>query len=187
MKNYTFNDVLFKPKYSEITSRSLVDTSTDMGKFKMGLPIISANMRDVTGEKMAVEMAKNGGIGILHRFNTVEEACTEFEKSKNEIAAYCLAMDERGSSAEYRVGVSIGVQEADKGRFESLYKSGARIFCIDIAHGHHVLMKNMINGIRCVCDSNGWDIALYRDWETDRKSTRLNSSHSAKSRMPSSA
>ena len=33
----------------------------------------------------------------------------------------------------------------------------------------------------------GWDTAAYRDWETDRKSTRLNSSHSAKSRMPSSA
>ena len=35
--------------------------------------------------------------------------------------------------------------------------------------------------------SNGWSVNPYRDWETDRKSTRLNSSHSAKSRMPSSA
>lgn len=157
MKYYTFSDVLFKPKYSEIASRSLVDVSTDMGKFKIDLPIISANMRDITGEKMAIEIAENGGLGMLHRFNTVDEACTEFSRVKSAIAEYCLVTDERGAPAEYRIGVSIGVQEGDKGRFESLYKAGARIFCIDVAHGHHVLVRNMIIGIRCICDAKGWE------------------------------
>lgn len=141
MKYYTFNDVLFKPKYSEVTSRSLVDTTTDMGGFKIPLPIISANMKDITGPSMAAEIAKCGGLGILHRFNTTNEAVIEFEHALN-------AINGSGEEQFWRVGVSIGVQEEDKKRLQMLLANSAKIICIDIAHGHHVLMKNMITHIR---------------------------------------
>jgi IMP dehydrogenase len=45
------------------------------------------------------------------------------------------------------IGVSIGVKDEDKDRFDMLYGAGARIFCIDVAHGHHILVKNMLKWI----------------------------------------
>ena len=68
MTENTFNDVLLEPQYSEVLSRSTVDLTSDMGKFKLRLPVMSANMKDITGPKMALAIAKHGGLGILHRF-----------------------------------------------------------------------------------------------------------------------
>lgn len=132
MNAYTFSDVLIKPKYSEITSRTNVDISTDLKGVRLKLPIISANMKTITGAKMALAMQTKGGMGILHRFNTIDEAIVDLYNSTGH---------PRGA------GVSIGVQEEDKDRFDKLYYAGARIFCIDVAHGHHVLVKNMLNWI----------------------------------------
>lgn len=151
MNDFTFGDVLYKPKYSDIVSRSEVDITSDLGRFKLRLPMISANMKDITGPKMAIEMAKHGGLGILHRFNSTEEAVAEFKEAIAGIEA--LDGDDPNMvnpNSEYMpfVGVSIGVQERDKERFDALFSAGARIFCIDIAHGHHVLMKKMIEFIR---------------------------------------
>lgn len=139
MNAITFSDVLIKPKYSEVTSRSNVDLTTDMGKFKLRLPIISANMKHITGEKMAAELSKCGGLGILHRFNTVTD---NREQYIDAITPECLG------KPRPIVGVSIGVKKEDIRRFRLLYHHGARIFCIDVAHGHHILVKNMIDLIR---------------------------------------
>ena len=54
--------------------------------------------------------------------------------------------------------------------------------CDDCVQQYDVVLVDDLGG-----DYMDWDCDIYRDWETDRKSTRLNSSHSAKSRMPSSA
>jgi IMP dehydrogenase len=82
-KAYTFSDVLIVPKYSEIESRRNVDLSSDFGGFKMELPIFSANMKSVTEEKMAIAMSENGGIGILHRFCSIENAVKMILSVKN--------------------------------------------------------------------------------------------------------
>ena len=74
----TFSDILISPQYSEIESRQNVDISSDMGKFKLSLPIISSNMPQITGWKMAVEMYKNGGLGILHRSMSIEDMGRRF-------------------------------------------------------------------------------------------------------------
>ena len=142
MNKYTFNDVLIEPKYSEITSRSTVDISTDLGGVKLNLPIISANMKTITGTKMAIAMSENGGLGIMHRFNTIDNAVDDYKDFFDILS--CTAKKD----VDYRwPGVSIGVQEEDKERFDKLYEAGARIFCIDVAHGHHVLVKNMLGYI----------------------------------------
>lgn len=134
---YTFNDVLIEPRYSEIGSRSEVDLSTKVGSVSLSLPIISANMKDITGPKMAIEVIKMGGLGILHRFNTTDRAVADFIE-----VAY-----DNNSRGGNLPGVSIGVKEDDKRRFELLYEAGARIFCIDVAHGHHIHVKNMLKWI----------------------------------------
>lgn len=145
MNGITFDDVFVDTQYSEIASRSDVNLTTDMGSFSMGLPVISANMPNITEWKMAKIMAVNRGMGFLHRFYpTVAENVTDFYKAVGKIA---VATGVASPLVELKVGVSVGVKDEEKIRFDSLYEEGARIFCIDVAHGHCKLMKNMIKWI----------------------------------------
>jgi len=79
----TFDDVLLVPKFSSITSRSETDLSTRLSKnISLNIPLISANMDTVTESTMAVTMAREGGIGIIHRFLTIEEQANQVLKVK---------------------------------------------------------------------------------------------------------
>jgi len=79
----TFDDVLLVPKYSNITTRSQTDLRTKLSKnISLNIPLISANMDTVTESAMAIALAREGGIGIIHRFLTVEEEVEEVLKVK---------------------------------------------------------------------------------------------------------
>jgi IMP dehydrogenase len=79
----TFDDVLLVPKYSDITSRSQTNLSTKLSRnISLNIPFISANMDTVTESAMAVIMARAGGIGIIHRFLTIQEQANEVLKVK---------------------------------------------------------------------------------------------------------
>ncbi len=79
----TFDDVLLVPRRSGIRSRSAVDTSTRLvGDIRLHIPIVSANMDTVTEAEMAIAMAQTGGIGILHRFMSIEEQVAQVERVK---------------------------------------------------------------------------------------------------------
>jgi IMP dehydrogenase len=79
----TFDDVLLVPKRSPIRSRKDVDLSTKLSRnIKLNIPIVSANMDSVTESAMAISMAHNGGIGIIHRFMPVERQVEEVLKVK---------------------------------------------------------------------------------------------------------
>lgn len=149
----TFNEVMFVPQYSEIEHRGEdIDTSTDMGKFRLNLPIVSANMKDITGTKMAAKMAMMGGLGILHRFGsgTIQE---RIKSSINDFVETVSILTENGyyennNHNPFHIGVSVGVQEDDYIRFEELYGAGARLFTVDVAHGHHILVKKILSHMR---------------------------------------
>lgn len=79
----TFDDVLLVPKRSPVRSRKDVDLSTNLSRnIKLNVPIVSANMDTVTESAMAISMARNGGIGIIHRFMPVERQVEEVLKVK---------------------------------------------------------------------------------------------------------
>ena len=79
----TFDDVLLVPKYSDITSRSQTNLKTKLSrKISLDIPFISANMDTVTESTMAVAMAREGGLGIIHRFLTIEQEVKEVLKVK---------------------------------------------------------------------------------------------------------
>lgn len=79
----TFDDVLLVPKYSDITSRTQTDLSTKLSRnISLNIPFLSANMDTVTESNMAVTMAREGGIGIIHRFLTIDEEVKEVLKVK---------------------------------------------------------------------------------------------------------
>jgi IMP dehydrogenase/GMP reductase len=153
MAELTFTDFLIKPWYSEIRSRSEVDVKSPLitgdRELSLDLPVISSNMRDVTGPKMAAAMAIHGGLGLLHRFNPIDVGVAEFEEAVNlTVEGLSLLQSRRDEVAAQRVGVSIGVQPEDKDRCYALVEAGARIVCIDVAHGHHILVREMTEWIR---------------------------------------
>ncbi|MEX2348381.1 MAG: IMP dehydrogenase [Nitrosopumilaceae archaeon] len=79
----TFDDVLLVPKRSSIATRSQTNLQTKLSKnISLNIPIISANMDTVTESTMAVAMAREGGIGIIHRFLTITEQVNEVLKVK---------------------------------------------------------------------------------------------------------
>ena len=79
----TFDDVLLVPKYSDITSRSQTDLATKLSRnLSINIPFVSANMDTVTESVMAGAMARAGGIGIIHRFLTIQEQANEVLKVK---------------------------------------------------------------------------------------------------------
>ncbi len=81
-ENLTFDDVLMVPQYSEVLPRE-VDLSTSITKnIKLNIPLMSAAMDTVTESKMAVALAREGGIGIIHKNLTIAEQCAEIDKVK---------------------------------------------------------------------------------------------------------
>lgn len=118
----TFDDVLLVPKKTNVQSRSYVDLTTKLTKkIFLKLPLISANMDTVTESQMAIAIAKIGGIGIIHRFLTIEDEVEEVKKVKKE---------------NILVGAAIGIRGDYQQRCQALIKAGADVIVIDIAHGY---------------------------------------------------
>ena len=79
----TFDDVLLVPVKSSVKSRSLVNLSTKLTRgITLKIPIIPANMDTVTESPMAITVAREGGIGIIHRFQSIERELEEVKKVK---------------------------------------------------------------------------------------------------------
>lgn len=82
LEGYTFDDLLLIPQYSEVLPHE-VDVSTWLTKkIKLNIPIVSAAMDTVTEARLAIALAREGGIGIIHRNLSIEEQAQEVEKVK---------------------------------------------------------------------------------------------------------
>lgn len=140
----TYDDVLLIPAYNHHESRRIVDTSvTDrLGKLTLPLPIMSSNMDTITESKMANFMHSKGGIGVLHRFLSIEDNINEFKACKGPVF------------------ISIGCSQAELERAEALRDAGADYFCVDVAHAHAKYvgktLKSLRNllGSRCIMAGN---------------------------------
>jgi IMP dehydrogenase len=79
----TFDDVLLVPKRSPIVSRAQTDLRTKLSRnISLNIPLVSANMDTVTESQMAIAVAREGGIGIIHRFMAIEDQVDEVLKVK---------------------------------------------------------------------------------------------------------
>jgi IMP dehydrogenase len=79
----TYDDVLLVPQYSSVDSRRALSTQTRLtNQITLRIPIVSANMDVVTESEMAIAMAREGGIGIIHRFLSIPEQARQIERVK---------------------------------------------------------------------------------------------------------
>ena len=137
MKNLalTYDDVLLIPQYSNIKSRKEVDIKNSLDDtLEFSLPVISSPMDTVTETDMVYAMSINGGLGIIHRYNTIEE----------QIALIASAQ----ALGVKTIGAAIGITGDFEERACALHDAGANVICIDVAHGHHILMKNALCQLR---------------------------------------
>ena len=134
----TYNDVLLEPQYSDIKSRSEVDIGSAFdgpsAYVPFRLPIIASPMDTISEEGMAIAMWRAGGLAVIHRYNTIEEQATIAGRAT--LAADCAAAAAIGTSADYL------------DRAQALYEAGIRILCVDVAHGHHILMREALSALR---------------------------------------
>ena len=129
-----FDDVLLQPQYSEIGSRKEIEIGNRLSKdIYLCLPIISAPMDTVTETSMVVSIRRSGGLGIIHRYNSIEEQRDLL------VNAYPALID---------IGAAVGVQGDYLERAQLLVESGIKVICVDVAHGHHVLMKNALKNLK---------------------------------------
>ena len=83
---YTFDDVLLQPQFSNLTSRRHVDTSSELvAGLSLKTPIVASNMDTVCESDMAIRMAELGGIGIIHRYLSVEDQVAEVTRVKTHL------------------------------------------------------------------------------------------------------
>jgi IMP dehydrogenase/GMP reductase len=133
-----FDDVLLIPNRTRARSRSLVDLSTRLTpSIGLSIPIVSANTPWCTESQLAIALALQGGIGIIHRMTSARIQADEVRRAKNaafDQAAHPVATcDERG---RLRVGAAVGVKGDALGRAAMLIEAGADVVVVDVAHGH---------------------------------------------------
>src|SRR5512138_3370222 len=79
----TYDDVLLVPQYSNVDSRRALSTKSYLTRrIALQVPIVSANMDVVTESEMAITMAREGGIGMIHRFMTIAEQARQIQRVK---------------------------------------------------------------------------------------------------------
>lgn len=137
----TFDDVILEPQYSEVLSRTKpnLDSKLPIYNTTFSLPIISSPMDTVTEVDMAVTMSRLGGLGLIHRYNTIQEQVGLVEG---------VVMRETRIGEHIHRGAAIGTAGDYLERAEALFDAGTHILCIDVAHGHHLLVKNAIRALR---------------------------------------
>jgi IMP dehydrogenase len=131
-------DTLLVPKYSEIESRKDIDiTSRLSGAHTFDLPLISSPMDTVTEKEMLVAMDQCGGFGILHRYNKIEEQVKIAESIK---------WKDKSKRKSTFVGAAVGVTGDYLERAMELCGL-VDLICLDVAHGHHSLVKEALNNL----------------------------------------
>ena len=153
----TYDDIQLVPAYSSINSRQNIKLHTLLSE-RYGLlnPIVASPMDTVCEFEMAYKMAEYGGVGCIHRFMSIQQQRDIVERLYHSIYG-----DGFGGNIAENWGVmnddwhaemklvpimaAIGVQEEDKERARALEAAGANVLLIDVAHGHHQNVLDMIH------------------------------------------
>lgn len=125
-----FDDILLLPRYSELGSRTTPDISTTIGGIvKLKMPLMSAAMDSITGQRMLVAMDQAGGVGILSRYINMEH--------DKEVSMQIGKVNSAIHNGAKNVGCAIGIKNNPTEVAIRLLAAGCNIICIDVAHADH--------------------------------------------------
>jgi len=136
---FSYDDICLRPRYSELETRADGDTSLVFLGHKFQLPVVPANMQDVISWDLAHGLSLNDYFYIMHRFNG---ANTIGEKAPGYVHELCKF-----------TSISVGVKEGDK-EFINQLDYVPNFVTVDVAHGHHKLVSEMVKFIRNTFRSN---------------------------------
>ena len=129
----TFDDVTLVPKYSEILP-SEVDTSIKLtNNLRLRIPLLSSAMDTVTESKMAIAIAKAGGLGVIHRNLDIKTQISEIKKVKIK---------------KLLVGAAVGAGPSEFKRADAILKENIDMIVVDTAHGHTKKVSEIIKFIK---------------------------------------
>ena len=145
-EGYTFDDVLLVPDYSEVVPNNVEVHTQLTQKIKLNIPLLSAAMDTVTEDKMAIAMANEGGLGVIHKNMPIEDqarmvrAVKETEPSSDKAAVDGL----------HRLicGAAVGVGPETLKRVSALVEAEVDIIVVDSAHGHSKGILDTVRSIR---------------------------------------
>src|SRR6266550_3822767 len=168
-KALTFDDVLLVPAHSLVVPRDVSLKTRLTRSIALNIPLVSAAMDTVTEGRLAIAIAQEGGLGVLHRNLSIEEQVAEVDKVKRSesgmivepvtlppdapvaaalelMARYHISgvpvKDEKG---RLRVGAAVGVGPDADDRAAALAEAGADVLVVDTAHGHS---RNVVEMVR---------------------------------------
>ena len=132
-ESLTFDDVLLLPRYSNVLP-SETDISLNLTKkISLQVPFLSSAMDTVTESKMAIAIANEGGIGIIHRNFTIKNQTKEVIKVKKK---------------RLLVGAAVGTSNEDVERAKSLLSNGCDLIVVDTAHGHSEKVLKILSKLK---------------------------------------
>ena len=136
VRKVTYDDVQIVPKLSNIKHRKDCKTITRVTKnVWLDIPLVSSPMDTVTDYDMCMEMDRLGGMGFLHRFNKPTEIANTIQWFRKE-------------KPDGTIGASIGVTGDYVDDTQMYVDNGAQVILIDVAHGHHTLVKEALRRIK---------------------------------------
>jgi len=129
----TFDDVSMVPKYSKVLP-SEVNTSIKLSNnLTLRIPLLSSAMDTVTESKMAIAIAKAGGIGVIHRNLDIKKQIQEIRKVKKQ---------------KLLVGAAVGAGPLELKRAQAILKENIDLIVVDTAHGHSKKVAEIIKAIK---------------------------------------
>ncbi|NFA48081.1 guanosine monophosphate reductase, partial [Pediococcus acidilactici] len=145
----TFDDVLLIPGESHVLPNEADITTQLADNLKLNIPIISAGMDTVTESAMGIAMARQGGLGVIHKNMSADQQAAEVRKVK----AADVDFDDNPKAAvddqdRLLIAAAVGVTSDTFERAEALIEAGVDAIVIDTAHGHSAGVLRKIAEIR---------------------------------------
>lgn len=129
----TFDDVLLVPQYSEVVPTEVQTTSFFTAKIPLSIPIISSAMDTVSESAMAIALAKEGGLSVIHKNMPINKQAEEVEKVK---------------AQKFLVAAAIGATGDFLERAKALVNAGVDALVVDTAHGHSKRVLDAVKQIK---------------------------------------
>ena len=132
-ESLTFDDVLLLPRYSNVLPS---DTNISLNltkKITLKAPFLSSAMDTVTESRMAIAIARSGGLGVIHRNLSIKDQTKEITKVK---------------SKNLLVGAAVGTNKEDLLRSKSLIDNGCDLIVVDTAHGHSEKVLKILSKLK---------------------------------------